>query len=226
MRFICLTLLLVSLSTSLPIASVYGQSYSTYKPKRKALLLMNEEELALRKWSLEAVSKILTFNHDTLMERFAENKDLQTEMACRKSLWILQIFEIDKAIERKEALVTSRNQRFPIKNTLEKIGVDPASKRTIERLGYPEGTKIWDLYVPVSIEFSKKMKTQSYKFLANIRVLARSNKIGDYVIISWYPAQTQKTIQRDSKKRFNKKNYEACEKIDFFDTDPLKKKDK
>jgi len=190
----------------------------------KPISIMSEEELALRKWSLNAVSQIMTFNHDDLEERLKTHKDLMTENGCKKYLWILDVFEINEAIERKENVTTSATNKYPLRHTIGRIEIDALNKKRKNKLGYSKNTKIWDIDVPVSIEFAKGLLKQQYRFIASLKVLALSDKIGDYVIIKWTPRFTGKTMNpTHGSTKYKGSRYNTCESIDFINTDHLKK---
>ena len=160
MRLFLMGKLIIGLTTSIPASLVHARRDFSYTPKRTAVLLMDDEGLALRQLTLDAMSKIMTFNHENLAERLAYNKELQTDNACRMFLWVLERFDINEAIDRKETVITAYDPKFPLNDTLERIGVDPAGKMQLSKLGYPEGTKIWDVHIPLSIEYSKKLKNR------------------------------------------------------------------
>ena len=223
MRLFFTAIFMISLAATFPVRDAYAAGRnSTYIPETKAVLLMDEEELALRQWALDAISKILSFGPDNRMEWMAYYKNLQTEYACRKALWIMDKFEISEAMDRGETVVTSIDPRFPLKHTLERIGVDPIHENIVEKGDYIKGTRMWDVYVPVSIQFSKDLKKRRYKFYACVRVIALSDKIGDYAITSWFPYSGRNTMKPAKNKSFHESYYDECGEIDFVDTEYLK----
>lgn len=226
MRFIFLIVFLINLHpASLCIAAANRRPYNASSPSgQRSVLLMDEKELALKKWSYNALSEIMTFNHDNFMDRLDANKALQTEDGCKRLLWIMEIFNIKKAINRKESVRIIPRQKFTINRTIENISFDLTGGKIVKTLGYSEGTKMWKIYIPVAIEYSKGLKKSSWKFVAAIRVMALSDRIGDYAIISWYPASSRKSMKRKHDTKFKSKNYEVCESIDFVNTDHLKAK--
>ncbi len=65
-------------------------------------------EMEVRYWSFGAVARLLTYDHDSLVQNTQRNSHLLTQLGCMSFLWTLDKYGLsDDLIKRKESIATN-----------------------------------------------------------------------------------------------------------------------
>lgn len=180
---------------------------------RQNMQEIRAEELELKQWSLHAVTKIMTFNHNNFLRNIEQNKQFLSLGGCRKFLWSMDMFGIRELVNEGEKSVKAERIKTLDQNMFE-IEVERVSDDRAQKQGADEDQKMWEVKIPIILEFQTGLMKREYKVISTLRVLRLSSKKYDFVIQSWKPHYTRQSMGFDSIK-YKKSDYKECDAIPF-----------
>lgn len=208
-KLIFFAALLIATVTLYPVPSAASIASVASKKEKQAL------EMELRYWAFNAVTTLLTYNHNNFTENIEQNKALLTERGCKTFLWTLDKYGLsDGIIERKESLIT--NELWRIRSVTKEILL-------IRVNDLHDKEPRWHVWVPLILKRQKGLLNTRYRYQAHIEIKMEGTP-HKFIITRWLPSSDALGIPiKHKNKKFKEKNYPECDSILYKDIDNYKR---
>lgn len=160
----------------------------------------------IRRWSLNAASQVMSFDHTNYAERLRVNAGLFTPLGCRGFMRSMLDYGIsDGIVERKET-ITFKDiwKKRVVTDVYNNIGVEEEDQDRA-------GLRSWEVEVPMILIFTKAEIVRDYRFVANLRVKETGDPKTRFKIDGWFAKLHRGSMEpRYFKAKRPRKDYAYC----------------